>query len=163
MTKMKDVSPCSQSTDRKVSKIKIIYKMFIRSIMENSAVVWHSSLSENNRNDLERVQKSAVKIILDEKELDYDEALSKLNLDRLDKRREKFCLSFAKKCLKIEKVKTLFPMNDSERIHETRNFEKFKVNHFYTERYKRSAIPFLQNLLNKGEKQKKKFLRSRGS
>ena len=40
--------------------------MFIRSIMENSAVVWHSSLSENNRNDLERVQKSAVKIILDE-------------------------------------------------------------------------------------------------
>ena len=54
-------------------------------------------------------------------------------------------------------------MNNTERNYETRNFEKFKVNHFNTERYKRSTIPYLQNLLNKDEQQKKKFLRSRGS
>ena len=29
--------------------------LFIRSHLEQSAVVWHSSLTENNRNDLERV------------------------------------------------------------------------------------------------------------
>ena len=36
----------------------------IRSKIEQSAVVWHSSLTKKNKRDLERVQKSALKIIL---------------------------------------------------------------------------------------------------
>ena len=135
--------------------------MFIRSIMESSAVVWHSSLSVRNTSDLERVQKSAVKIILNERDLDYDEALSRLNLDKLDKRREKLCLAFAKKCLKAEKVKEFFPVNEIKSI-QTRNFERFKVNPFNTERYKKSSIPYLQSLLNKDDLEKRNFIRSRG-
>ena len=73
-----------------------------------------------------------MKIILNERDLDYDEALTKLNLDKLDKRREKLCLSFAKKCLKTEKVKTFFPLNETKRNQQTRNSEKFKVNQFNT-------------------------------
>ena len=135
--------------------------MFIRSILESSAVVWHSSLSVSNTNDLERVQKSAVRIIMNDWDLDYDQALSQLNLDKLEKRREKLCLAFAKKCLKADKVKTFFPVNESKRT--TRNYERFKVNQFNTKRYKQSSIPYLQNLLNKDDLQKRKFLRSRGS
>ena len=43
-----------------------IYILFVRSILEQSATVWHSSLSQENSNDLERVQKSATKIILNQ-------------------------------------------------------------------------------------------------
>ena len=36
--------------------LKDIYLNFIRSILEQSAVVWHSSLSVKNKMDLERIQ-----------------------------------------------------------------------------------------------------------
>ena len=61
------VSSFTSSEDEK----KEIYISFIRSILEQSCVVWHSSLTEENSNDLERVQKSAVKIILANKYIDY--------------------------------------------------------------------------------------------
>ena len=41
-----------------------IYTLYIRSILEQSCQVWHSSLTQENRQDLERVQKNALKIIL---------------------------------------------------------------------------------------------------
>ena len=44
--------------------LKHIYKTFIRSNLEFSSTVWHSSLSIADREDLERVQKAAVKVIL---------------------------------------------------------------------------------------------------
>ena len=74
--------------------------------MEVSSVVWHSALTEKNRTDLERTQKAAVKIILNETDVNYEDALEKLNT-----RREILSLAFAKKCLKNEKVKTFFPYN----------------------------------------------------
>ena len=47
--------------------MKTIYIMYIRSILEHSAPVWHSSLTAENKNDLGRVQKTALKVILGEK------------------------------------------------------------------------------------------------
>ena len=59
---------------RKVSKFTVskderkhIYVLYIRSILEQSCVVWHSSLTQENSEDLERVQKAAVRIILGKK------------------------------------------------------------------------------------------------
>ena len=51
-----------------VDDLRNIYVLFIMSILEQSATVWHSSLSEENVMDLERVQKYAVKLILKEKD-----------------------------------------------------------------------------------------------
>ena len=59
-------------------ELKDIYILFIRSHLEQSAVVWHSSLTENNRNDLERVQKTALTSIWGDKYISYDQALQKL-------------------------------------------------------------------------------------
>ena len=42
-----------------VEDLRTIYILYIRSILEQSATVWHSSQTENNKSDLERVQKSA--------------------------------------------------------------------------------------------------------
>ena len=77
--------------------LKMIYITYIRSVIEQSAVVWHSSLSVKNRKDLERVQKAAIKVILGRKNTTYKDGLKFLKIDDLETRRKKLCLSFAKK------------------------------------------------------------------
>ena len=94
--------------------LKAIYLTYIRSIIEQSSVVWHSSLTKRNINDLERVQKAAAKVIMGKNYTTYKNALQFLRIDNLDKRREKLCLSFAKNCLKNEKVKDMFPLHKSK-------------------------------------------------
>ena len=73
--------------------------------MEQSAAVWHSSLTKKNTSDLERVQKCALRVILGEKYLNYKNALEMVKLDSLEERREKLCLKFAKQCLRHDKLK----------------------------------------------------------
>ena len=93
--------------------LRNIYILFVRSQLEQSAVVWHSSLTEQNRNDLERVQKSALKVILGEKYQSYNKALIELNLETLEERRNTLCLKFAQKCLTNEKNQQMFPLSNS--------------------------------------------------
>ena len=76
--------------------------------------------------DLERVQKVAVRVILGKNYTNYDDELSKLNLKTLNTRRENLCLNFAKKCLRNEKWKNMFPKNN--RSH-TMKFNKIRGNH----------------------------------
>ena len=83
--------------------LKNIYFLFVRSLLEQSATVWHSSLTQENCDDLERVQKSAVKIILGPKYDCYKKSLVKLDMESLQERREFLCLTFAQKCLKSPK------------------------------------------------------------
>ena len=60
--------------------LKTIYVLFIRSILEQSATVWHSSLTEDNCSDLERVQKSAIKVILQDEYKGYKNGLAQLGI-----------------------------------------------------------------------------------
>ena len=66
------------SFTRNVKDLKNIYLTYVRSILEQSAVVWHSSLTRKNRKDLERLQKTAVKVILGKKSSSYKKDLEKL-------------------------------------------------------------------------------------
>ena len=129
-------------------ELKEVYILFIRSHLEQSAVVWHSSLTENNRSDLERVQKTALKIILGGKYISYEQALQKLDLENLDDRRKSLCLGFAKKCCKNPKTSDMFPKNSRKHNMETRKPETFKVQHANTDRLLKSSIIYMQNLLN---------------
>ena len=126
--------------------------------MEYCCTVWHSSLSKTNVNDIERIQKSAVKLILKENYENYESALKLLNLDTLFKRREKLCLRFAKKCLKIENFKQLLPVRKSKHDMRKRKSEKFLIKNIETERYKKSAIPAMQKMLNDEEKKMRSLL-----
>ena len=134
--------------------MKIIYFLFVRSHLEQSAIVWHSSLTEENSSDLERVQKSAVKIILGSKYIGYEKSLAKLGIEKLSDRRDELCLNFAKKCVKNPKTTHMFPQNVKKHHMETRIPEKFKVYHAKTERFRKSSIIYMQNLLNEDEKNK---------
>ena len=66
--------------------------------MEQSCTVWHSGLTEENCQDLERIQKTALKIILSEEYKSYENALNILELQKLVERREILRLQIAKKC-----------------------------------------------------------------
>ena len=128
--------------------LKDIYVLFIRSILEQSAVVWSSGLTCENKNDLERVQKSALRIILGKEYNNYNSALNRLNLLSLEERRKQLCINFATKCTKNDKLKNMFPLNEHKHRMKTRHKEKFKVFKAKTERLKKSAIIYMQNLLN---------------
>ena len=52
--------------DVPVDDLLEIYVLYIRSVVEQSAVVWHSSITKGEQRDLERIQKVALKIILKE-------------------------------------------------------------------------------------------------
>ena len=112
--------------------LKNIYVLFVRSQLEQSAVVWHSSLTQENITDLECVQKSAVKIIMGNKYKSYQKSLIFLELETLKERRERLFLKFAKRCLKNDKAKKMFPLNSKNHEMGTRNGEKFKVQHANT-------------------------------
>ena len=114
-----------------------IYKTFIRSRLEFGSVVWHSSLSKANEKDLERVQKSALKLILRDAYCDYRSALKMLDVETLFERREKLSLKFAKKCLKNENFKKLFPLRKKNHVMEKRQTEKFFIRNVNTESYKK--------------------------
>ena len=60
------------------SELKSIYKTHIRSILEQSSCVWNSSLTEENKTDLRRVQKAALRIIMGRDYTDYKNALDLL-------------------------------------------------------------------------------------
>ena len=63
-----------------VEDMVTIYVSYIRSILEQACTVWHSSLTLEDIGDLERVQKYALRIILKDEYISYDQALQTLML-----------------------------------------------------------------------------------
>ena len=124
-----------------------IYILYIRSIVEQSCQVWHFSITEEEKSDLERIQKVACKIILQDDYISYEQALQELNLETLSARRDKLCLNFAKKCVKHPKAKDMFPLNSAEDCN-TRDREMYFVQHARTNRLRDSTLPQLQRALN---------------
>ena len=127
-----------------LSDLSHIYTLYVRSILEFNSCVWHFSITEAEVGDIERVQKIACKIMLKENYTNYENALATLQLSNLEERREMLCARFAKKCLKFDKTKDMFPLN-KQNVHR----EKYKVNFASTSRLRDSAIPQMQRLLNK--------------
>ena len=111
-----------------VEDLKNVYFLFVRSLLEQSAMVWHSRLAAENSADLERVQKSAVKLILGEKYIDYEKSLIQLDMESLFDRRENLCLNFALKCVRNPKTKHMFPESKKTHQMETRKTENIKFN-----------------------------------
>ena len=125
-----------------------IYILYIRSVLEYCAVVWHSSLTVELARSLEMVQKTCLRVILG---IDYDgyaDALEMCNLKTLFERREERCMSFAKKCLKHPVLSRLFPLNQSNVGNKYKSREKYAVNFARTKTYMFSAVPYLQRKLN---------------
>ena len=135
------------------SEMVHLWIQYCRSVLEQSAVLWQGGLTQENRNSLERTQKSFVKLILGKKYKTYKESLLLLNLSTLEERRDTLSLRWAKKCTENEKVAHMFPLNKKKHKYNTRNKEKYTVFKANTERMKRSPIIYMQHLLNKEYKE----------
>ena len=75
----------------------------IRSLMKKSSTVWHSMLTEENVADVERIKIGPLKIILEEKYEDYQNALNITEMETLVDRREALWKNFALKNVKMKK------------------------------------------------------------
>ena len=123
-----------------------IYTSFIRSRLEYCVPVWNATLTEDDKKDIERIQKTAIKIITGEHDNTYEESLKLVNLETLEKRREDLCLEFAIKCVQNENHTQLFKRTDNALLHYP---PKFEPPFCHNQRYKKSPIPYLTDLLNK--------------
>ena len=132
-----------------------VYKLFIRSVMEYCSVVYHSMLTNDQANMLERVQKVCLKVILGTDYINYSNSLEEFSLLSLYDRREKRILDFSHKALSHPLHKNMFPIQKQD-LHDIRNKEKYVVNFANTETYKNSFIPYAQQKLNKEHMKKHK-------
>ena len=123
----------------------MIYCMYIRSIVEYNSSVWFSSITQEQKNNLERVQKIAFMIILKSDYINYENALEKLNLQSLNERRLMLASRFANKCTVNARFENLFPKN--ENILNLRRIEKYKVKNASTQKLYKSSIPAMQRML----------------
>ena len=125
-----------------------LWVVYCRNILEQSCAIWHSSITEENSDDLERTQKAFTKLTLQNKYKDYDTALLKLNLTKLSERRQMLMMRFCENGIKTKTLVDLFPENEKTHKMETRAMERFKVTHAGKERLKRSSVINMQNALN---------------
>ena len=127
-----------------------LYQLKIRCLAEFAAPAFHSSLTQQQSNELEMLQKKAFAIILGSNYRSYRNALEKLSQETLHSRRLQLCKNFAVKCTIHPRHSDLFTLNP--RYSNSRNKKKFIEPKCCTSRYYKSAVPFLTRLLNKIEK-----------
>ena len=125
-----------------------IYSLFIRSRAEYCAVAFHSSLTQEQSKKIENIQKTSFKIILQDMFIDYPSACEMTGFPTLFQRRENRALSFAKRCLRTDEMAKFFPLNPDLPNLQLRDREQFIVNFAHGEKYKNSAIPNCQRILN---------------
>ena len=89
-----------------------VYVKQVRSILEYAVPVWHSSITGEQRLDLERIQKSGFHIILGELYVSYSTALKLLSMETLNTRRTKLCKKFVRKSVKNDKFSKWFKINN---------------------------------------------------
>ena len=132
-----------------------VFKLFIRSTLEYNSVAFHSSLSSQQEDALERCQSVCLRVILQDSYISYSSALEMAGAEISKAIRETRCLVFSLKCLKKETNKRFFPINPNN-LTNVRSREKYKVNFAYTNAYKNSAIPYFQRLLNQREEMRRR-------
>ena len=123
-----------------------VYIIFIRCYLEYCVPVWNASLTDEDKDEIERIQKTALKIILGEGYGGYQTALEMCDLLSLEERREELCLNFALKSSTDVNHKKLFTPTENPLLHYPPKYQPPFCLH---ERYRNSPLPYLTDLLNK--------------
>ena len=122
--------------------------LYIRNVLEYCSVLWHSTLTVEQSQAIERGQKTCLKILLGSEYTSYADALDYTGLELLSKRRETRCLQFGLKCLVHPLHHRMFPANPQlDKNSRIRQQDHFVVNKARTESYRTSAIPYIQRKL----------------
>ena len=132
-----------------------VYIKEVRSVLELAVPAWHSGLTVRQSADIERVQRVAVHIILSDfttgkSQYSYDMSLVVLDIEPLAIRRDKLCLTFAKKTVNsrhsdmFEKKTYMYDTRQA-----THAFKEYASN---TQRCFKSPINYLTRMLNENIK-----------
>ena len=114
-----------------------VYTTCIRSVLEYGCQVWNYGASQYLSDDVERVQRRALRIIYPD--LSYRKALEVTSLPSLSQRRDELCRSyFIKMTDQTHKFHYLLP---DKRSNSLRNNDNFTYIWSYTNRFKNSYIP----------------------
>ena len=125
-----------------------VYATQIRCILEFAVAVWNAGLTKAQVNQLERVQKCVLAVILDQNYKNYDHALQVVGLKSLSERRRCLCLKFASKALKHEKFSNWFCPTEDIGIDTRSTKPEFKPVSSRTKRFEKSPLHYLTRLLN---------------
>ena len=136
------------------------WRSIVRPVAEYAVPLWHSSLTENDSNKIESLQKKALGIILglifidykryyslDNKILSYEQALQALSLTTLNERREALTTKFAIDTARNMKHNDFFIKKQPHKI-ATRNMFVIEEPFCKNERYYKSAVPYMSRVLN---------------
>ena len=117
-----------------------VFCAFIRPVLEYASPVWHFSLPQFLADQIESIQKRALKIAFPQSS--YAASLRNVGLLTLYQRRENQCLSFYKNIHQHpdDKLRTLLPSAISHKF-SLRNKRTYPMYKCKTERYKNSFIP----------------------
>ena len=128
----------------------VIYKSYLRPILEYGAPIWNGGLTGKHDESLEKIQKRALRIIQGANFFtNYDEAMHSSQLTTLRQRREDLCVNFIEKTFnKTYQFKDFLqpPTSNGMNLRHTKKVVEIKCR---TNRMKNSAIPYLVKLLNK--------------
>ena len=130
----------------------LVYKLQIRCLTEIACPAWNGSLTKKNVNALEKLQKTAFKIILGPRYKSYENALTILDLQSLSQRRLRLCKKFATKTCNNPKFEKWFPKTRRQ-LNQRNNKNIYQSKEYYlpfarTSIYKKSPLYYLINLLN---------------
>ena len=158
MELLRQLNKFTKSTKDKIH----IYKTYVRSVVEQSCVVWSSNLTTKNIKELERVQKVAISLITNNKKT-YQENMKHLNIETLTERRNILSKRFADKCIKNPKTTDMFKKRTIKHNMKIQNQNKYHVQKINTVRRQKSAIPQMTNYLNVKNKQIKDNQRTKAN
>ena len=122
-----------------------VYKSMLLPIADYCDVVYHSMLTDEGDQMLERLQVTALKCIFDAT-LSGRKLQEKAGLETLRERRIKSCDKFANKCLASERFSKFFPLKQGRQ--SARNHEKYVESYSRCERLKNSPVFYMRRRLN---------------
>ena len=123
-----------------IQDILQFYSVCVRPILEYASTVFHYSIPKYLSDEIERVQKRALRIVYPN--LHYEDALVEAGMESLYARRQKACDKLFKQILEDpnHKLNNLIPRTDASTNYQLRNDKKIHVPKFCTERFKNTYI-----------------------
>ena len=120
-----------------------------RSELEFASPVFFSRLTEDQNKQIEKIQRMALAIILQNDYKSYSSALNILSQKTLADRRQEAAIRFGEKCLVNPRHADMFIRNDAVQEDVSRRNRKPLKEYFCrTERFFKSSIPTITRLLN---------------
>ena len=137
-----------------------IWKEKLRPLTEYAAPSWHSGLSDKDKKRIEYLQKKVLGMILGTTRVDHKKfykirnepvtyacVLQKYGLTTLHQRREVLTQNFALETIKNPNHRNIFELIQAKNM-ITRKSHVIKEKSCITDRYYKSAVPFMSRILN---------------